>query len=104
MKVVSLVSNPQPGGPDSCIYVPQLEGGPVIPLGTGFHFRLLLRLAGLRWRYSTPPPHEESFCFYLGLFVVYLTTPVAAMVRTSHLMDLSEVLPLSRTYTVTTVD
>jgi hypothetical protein len=23
----------------------------------GFHFRRLLRLAGLRWRYSTPPPH-----------------------------------------------
>jgi hypothetical protein len=22
-----------------------------------FHFRRLLRLAGLRWRYSTPPPH-----------------------------------------------
>jgi hypothetical protein len=25
--------------------------------GTGFPFRRLLRLAGLRWRYSTPPPH-----------------------------------------------
>jgi hypothetical protein len=23
-----------------------------------FPFRRLLRLAGLRWRYSTPPPHE----------------------------------------------
>jgi hypothetical protein len=26
------------------------------PPGTGFPFRRLLRLAGLRWRYSNPPP------------------------------------------------
>jgi hypothetical protein len=25
-----------------------------------FRFRRLLRLAGLRWRYSTPPPHESG--------------------------------------------
>jgi hypothetical protein len=36
---------------------PQEKGGPVIPPGTGFPFRRLLRLAELRWRYSTPPPH-----------------------------------------------
>jgi hypothetical protein len=36
---------------------PQEQGGPVIPLGTGFPFCRLLRLAGLRWRYSNPPPH-----------------------------------------------
>jgi hypothetical protein len=24
-----------------------------------FHFRRLLRLAGLQWRYSTPPPHGQ---------------------------------------------
>jgi hypothetical protein len=36
---------------------PPGTGGPVIPPGTGFLFRRLLRLAGLRWRYSTPPPH-----------------------------------------------
>jgi hypothetical protein len=29
---------------------------PVIPPGTGFFLRRLLRLAGLRWRYSNPPP------------------------------------------------
>jgi hypothetical protein len=33
---------PQPGGPGSRIYVPQEQGGPVIPPGTGFHFRRLL--------------------------------------------------------------
>jgi hypothetical protein len=32
-------------------------GWPVILPGTGFPLRCLLRLAGLRWRYSTPPPH-----------------------------------------------
>jgi hypothetical protein len=48
---------PQPGEPGSRIYIPQEQGGPVIPPGTGFPFRRLLRLAGLRWRYSNPPPH-----------------------------------------------
>jgi hypothetical protein len=53
----SLESNPQPGGPGSCIYVPQWQGGPVICPGTGFPFRRLLRFVGLRWGYSNPPPH-----------------------------------------------
>jgi hypothetical protein len=37
-KVVSLASNPQPGGPGLCIYVPQLQGGPVIPQASGSLF------------------------------------------------------------------
>jgi hypothetical protein len=48
---------PQPGRPGPRIYIPQEEGGPVIPPCTGFHFRLLLRLVGLRWRYLDPPIH-----------------------------------------------
>jgi hypothetical protein len=36
---------PQPGGPGSRIYIPQEQGGPVIPPGTGFPFYRLLRLA-----------------------------------------------------------
>jgi hypothetical protein len=48
---------PQLGGPGPRIYIPQEKGGPVIHPGTGFPFRRLLRLAGLRWRYSTSPPH-----------------------------------------------
>jgi hypothetical protein len=36
----------------------QEQGGPVIRPGTGFLFCRLLRLAGLRCRYSTPPPHR----------------------------------------------
>jgi hypothetical protein len=49
--------NPQPGGPGHRIYILQAQCGLVIPPGTGFPFRRLLRLEGLRWRYSTPPPH-----------------------------------------------
>jgi hypothetical protein len=48
---------PQPGGPGPRIYIPQEQGGPDIPLDTGFPFRRLLRLAGMRWRYFIPPPH-----------------------------------------------
>jgi hypothetical protein len=48
---------PQPGGPGSRIYIPQEQSGQVIPPGTAFAFHRLLRLAGLRWRYSTPPSH-----------------------------------------------
>jgi hypothetical protein len=39
---------PQPGGSGPRIYIPQEQGGPVIPLGTGFPIRRLLQLAGLR--------------------------------------------------------
>jgi hypothetical protein len=46
----------QPGGPGPCIYIPQEQGGPVVPPGTGFPFHRLLQLARLRWRYSKSPP------------------------------------------------
>jgi hypothetical protein len=52
-----LLRLPEPGGTGLRIYIAQGHGGPVIPLGTGFPFRLLLRLAGLRWKYSYLPPH-----------------------------------------------
>jgi hypothetical protein len=58
-KVVSPASNPQPGGPGLCTSVPQEQGGLFIPPGTGFPFRRLLWLSGLRWRYCNPPPHGE---------------------------------------------
>jgi hypothetical protein len=48
---------PQTGRPGPCIYVPQEQGGPIIPRGTGFPFHLLLWLAGLWWKYLTQPPH-----------------------------------------------
>jgi hypothetical protein len=46
---------PHPGGRGPCIYILQEQGGPVISPGTVFPFHRLLPLAGLRWRYSTPP-------------------------------------------------
>jgi hypothetical protein len=46
-----------PGGSGPRIYIPQEEGTPVITPDTGFPFCRLLRLAGMRWRYSNPPPH-----------------------------------------------
>jgi hypothetical protein len=50
----------QPGGAGPRIYIPREQGGPVIPSGTGFPFRRLLRLAGLQWRYSNPPPRGAA--------------------------------------------
>jgi hypothetical protein len=40
---------------------PQWQGAPVIPPGSGFPFRRLLRLARLRCRYSNWPPHGLVF-------------------------------------------
>jgi hypothetical protein len=48
------------------IYIPQEEGGPVIPPGTGLPFRRLLRLARLRWRYS-----NRSLCRLVQLVSLY---------------------------------
>jgi hypothetical protein len=48
---------PPSGVPGPRIYISHEQGGPVVPPGTGFPFHRLLRLAGLRWRYSNPPPH-----------------------------------------------
>jgi hypothetical protein len=48
--------------PGPRIYIPQWQGGPVIPRDTRFRFRRLLRLAGPRLRYSNPPPHGHSLC------------------------------------------
>jgi hypothetical protein len=50
--------SPQPGGSCPHIYIPQEQGGPVIPslLGTGFPFHCRLWLTGLRWSYSNPHP------------------------------------------------
>jgi hypothetical protein len=70
-KVVILASNPQPGGPGLCIYVPQWQGGPVIPPGTGFPFYHLLCLTGFWWTCSSLP----VFWFIPELythFLVYL--------------------------------
>jgi hypothetical protein len=55
-----LVWDSQPGRSGPRIYIPQEQSGPVVPPGTGFPFCRLLRFAGLRWRYSNPPPHGKK--------------------------------------------
>jgi hypothetical protein len=59
----------QPGRPGPRIYIPQEQGGPDIPPGTGFPFCRFLLLAGLRWRYSNPPPHGRLRKVWKQLFL-----------------------------------
>jgi hypothetical protein len=60
--LLSYLRLPQLGGPGPRIYIPQEQGGPVIPLGTGFPFRRLLRLSGLRWRYTSTWTWRVPLC------------------------------------------
>jgi hypothetical protein len=48
---------PQPWGPDPYIYIPQGQGGSIIPPGTWFPFPLLV---GLLWRYSNPSQTQNQ--------------------------------------------
>jgi hypothetical protein len=68
--LLSDVRLPQPGEPGPCIHIPQVHGDPVIPPGTGFLFCRLLRLAGLRWRYSNPPPHGSIVVFLRNVLFI----------------------------------
>jgi hypothetical protein len=51
---------PQPGESGLPYLYPPGTVGPVIPPGTGFPFRRLLWLAGLRRKYSYSPPHGQN--------------------------------------------
>jgi hypothetical protein len=59
---------PQPGRPGPCIYIPQEQGGPVIPLDTRFPFSRLLRLAGTTVEVFYPASTREMKC----VFVMFL--------------------------------
>jgi hypothetical protein len=64
--------------PGPRIYIPQEQGGPVTPPGTGFAFRRLLLLSGLQWRFSNPPPHEKDTIipiYYCMIFVLNILSP-----------------------------
>jgi hypothetical protein len=89
---------PQPRGPDSRICNPQEQGGPFMTLGTGFTLRRLLRLAGLRWRYSNPPPHGISRPHSLELIFPFLTEPKVQACPTLHRS--METYPVSKTLCV----
>jgi hypothetical protein len=69
---------PQPGGPGPRIYIPRAQGGPVMHPGTGFPFRHLLRLSGLRWRYSNPPPDG------VNPLVTNWIAPIVFLITTLH--------------------
>jgi hypothetical protein len=76
---------PQPGGPGSRICIPQEQGGPVIPPGTESPLRRLLRLAGLRWRYSNPPPENHTDATELKRLMLFgETVTVCCENRTKH--------------------
>jgi hypothetical protein len=52
--VLSHMRLPQPGGPGRCIYIPQEQGCPVIPQGSGFPFCRLLR-----WSWSSKSCYDR---------------------------------------------
>jgi hypothetical protein len=51
----------KPGGPVPVFISPRNRVTQLYPRGTGFPLPRLLRLAGLRWRYSNPPPHGDKW-------------------------------------------
>jgi hypothetical protein len=69
-EVISLASNPQPGGSGPYTYVSQWHDGSVILSHNRFPFCHLLRLAGLQWSYSNLPPHGNITIFTIGQFLV----------------------------------
>jgi hypothetical protein len=62
---------------------PRNRVAPVIPPGTGFPFRRLLRLVGLRWRYSNPPPRGADTDNTVQ-YVFILTVKLYAAVRVTQ--------------------
>jgi hypothetical protein len=122
---VSDLRLPQPGWPSPHIYISQEQGGPVLSPGTGFPFRRLLWLTGLRWRYSNPLPHgmcwtehgrsrpTENAFFITSSIVVwrhhariccghYMATAVCVMYRdTSSIVVCGYYLTMADVYRVT---
>jgi hypothetical protein len=82
--LLSQLRLPQPGGPGLRIYIPQEQGGPVIPPGTGLPFRHLLRLARLRRRYvrgSLYLTHADSSILTLVGFMALRTKFVIILMK-----------------------
>jgi hypothetical protein len=59
---VSDLRLPQPGGPGPCIYIPQEQGGPVIPPGTGLHSLLQIVLL-ITSRHVPHRKHRSTVAF-----------------------------------------
>jgi hypothetical protein len=75
---------PQPGGPGARTYIPQEQGGPVIPPGTEFPLRRVLRLAGLRCRYSNPPPTWRDRSVYVAFRNRMVQSKVKSMSKSRY--------------------
>jgi hypothetical protein len=61
---------PQPGGPSPRIYIPQEQGGPDIPPGTGFPLHRLLRLPGTKVEVFYPTSTRELIVKYKDIFTL----------------------------------
>jgi hypothetical protein len=87
---------PQPGGPGPHIYIPQEHGGPVLTTGTGFRFRRLLRLSGLRWSYSNQPPRGQVLDHWLlrlkFVWIKYIETHSVSITKANRLMLFREII------------
>jgi hypothetical protein len=57
----------------SYLYRPE-QDATVIPQDTGVPFRRLLPLAGLRWKYSTPPPYWCCILIWVSCYIAYQYT------------------------------
>jgi hypothetical protein len=62
----------QTAGPDPRICIPQEQGGPVIPPGSGFPFRRLLRLAGATVEVFDPASTRDLSYIDIGVFIYHV--------------------------------
>jgi hypothetical protein len=85
----------QPGGPSSCIYIPQKQGGPVIPLSTGLPFYRLLQLTGLWWRYSNPSPQGKLLASKSKLYYDQQSVGQSVLVPGTRLGHATNFFPFS---------
>jgi hypothetical protein len=53
------------------VFISAIQGGLVIPPGTGCSLPLLVRLSGLRCKYSNPPPRGVRWLLKLKLKLIY---------------------------------
>jgi hypothetical protein len=60
---VSDLTLTQPGGPGTCIYIPQEQDGPVIPPGTGFSSPRPIYDSRYTDAERTTQKIEHSYCF-----------------------------------------
>jgi hypothetical protein len=87
---VSVSRIPQPGGPGPRIYIPQEEGGPVIPPGTGSHFVAFYDLQGYDGGVRTR--------LYVGYSLTTLSDNRSSLyrLRTDNIENTNHVIPSQR--------